>query len=351
MTTTARAGQAASAPPPATARAGVRAARRLFAVRELGIALALLVLIAVTTTVNPRFLSGQSRKDLMLGATILVVLAVGQAIVIITRNVDLSVGSVLGLSAFATGKLFLAMPDAPIVLAVLAGIGLGTFCGVVNGALIAAARVPALVVTLGTLYMFRGLDYSWAAGQQINAADLPSGFKAMGTATVLGVPVLALFAIVVLLVAGYYLRSYRSGRELYAIGSDPAAARLSGIPVGRRVFGALVVSGALAGLAGVLYAARFGTLDASAGSGMELNVVAAAVVGGVAIFGGSGSVYGAALGALLLSTIGSALPVLRIDPFWQQAVVGALILAAIGLDRVLAARVAHRLRGRKPRGA
>ncbi|WP_326557318.1 ABC transporter permease [Micromonospora sp. NBC_01796] len=351
MTTTAPAGQTASAPPPATTRAGVRAAHRLFAVRELGIALALLLLIAVTTAVNPRFLSGQSRKDLMLGATILVVLAVGQAIVIITRNVDLSVGSVLGLSAFATGKLFLAMPDAPIVLAVLAGIGLGTLCGIVNGALIAVARVPALVVTLGTLYMFRGLDYSWAAGQQINAADLPSGFKAMGTATVLGVPVLALFAIVVLLVAGYYLRSYRSGRELYAIGSDPAAARLSGIPVGRRVFGALVVSGALAGLAGVLYAARFGTLDASAGSGMELNVVAAAVVGGVAIFGGSGSVYGAALGALLLSTIGSALPVLRIDPFWQQAVVGALILTAIGLDRVLAARVAHRLRGRKARGA
>lgn len=351
MTTTVRAGQAPSAPPPATARGDGRAAHRLFAVRELGIALALVLLVAVTTAVNPRFLSGQSRKDLMLGATILVVLVVGQAIVIITRNVDLSVGSVLGLSAFATGKLFLALPDAPIVLAVLAGVGLGALCGVVNGALIAVARVPALVVTLGTLYMFRGFDYSWAAGQQINAADMPSGFKDMGTATVLGVPVLALFAIVVLLVAGYYLRSYRSGRELYAIGSDPVAARLSGIPVGRRVFAALVVSGALAGLAGVLYAARFGTLDAAAGSGMELNVVAAAVVGGVAIFGGSGSVYGAALGALLLSTIGSALPVLRIDPFWQQTVVGALILTAIGLDRVLAARVAHRLRGRKARGA
>ncbi|MFK3985079.1 ABC transporter permease [Micromonospora sp. NPDC050397] len=351
MTTTARAGQAPSAPPPATTRGDSRAARRLFAVRELGIGLALVLLVAVTTAVNPRFLSGQSRKDLMLGATILVVLVVGQAIVIITRNVDLSVGSVLGLSAFATGKLFLALPDAPIVLAVLAGVGLGVLCGAVNGALIAVARVPALVVTLGTLYMFRGFDYSWAAGQQINAADMPSGFKDMGTATVLGVPVLALFAIVVLLVAGYYLRSYRSGRELYAIGSDPAAARLSGIPVGRRVFAAMVVSGALAGLAGVLYAARFGTLDAAAGSGMELNVVAAAVVGGVAIFGGSGSVYGAALGALLLSTIGSALPVLRIDPFWQQTVVGALILTAIGLDRVLAARVARRLRGRKARGA
>ncbi|GAA4699211.1 ABC transporter permease [Phytohabitans rumicis] len=339
------------APGPTRARGDVRGAHRLFVVRELGIALALILLITVTTISNPRFLNAQGRKDLMLGATILVVLAVGQAIVVITRNVDLSVGSVLGLSAFATGKLFLAMPDAPIVLALLAGVGLGLLCGIVNGALIAVARVPALVVTLGTLYVFRGIDYSWAAGQQINAADMPRGFKNMGTQTLLGVPVLALFAVVVLLVAGFYLRNYRSGRELYAIGSDPAAARLSGIPVGKRVFAAMAVSGGLAGLAGVLYAARFGTLDAAAGTGIELNVVAAVVVGGVAIFGGSGSVYGAALGAVLLSTIGAALPVLRIDPFWQQAVVGALILAAIGLDRALTARIAHRLRGRRARGA
>jgi rhamnose transport system permease protein len=200
------------------------------------------------------------------------------------------------------------------------------------------------VVTLGTLYVFRGIDYTWATGKQINAADMPSGFLRMGTKAVLGVPVLALFVVVVVVVAGYYMRSFRSGRELYAIGSEPAAARLSGIPVGRRIFGAFVVSGALAGLAGVLYAARFGTLDANAGINSELNVVAAVVVGGVAIFGGSGSVYGAALGAVLLTTIGAALPVLGVSPFWQRAAVGALILAAIGLDRVLMARVAAQLR-------
>jgi rhamnose transport system permease protein len=163
--------------------------------------------------------------------------------------------------------------------------------------------------------------------------------------------VLALVAAAITLAAGWYLSSYRSGRELYAIGSDPDAARLSGIPVGRRVFAAFGVNGALAGLAGVLYAARFGTLDATVGSGDELQVVAAAVVGGVAIFGGSGTVYGAAVGALLLTTIGTALAVLRVNPFWQQAAVGLLLLAAIALDRVLAARVARRLRGRTPHGA
>jgi rhamnose transport system permease protein len=324
---------------------------RVFVVRELGILLALVLLIGITAIVNPRFLSAQSIKDLLLSSSILAILAIGQAIVIITRNVDLSVGSILGLAAFATGTLFVEHPKAFIPLVMLLGVALGAACGAVNGALIAGTKVPALVVTLGTLYVFRGIDYFWATGKQINAADMPPAFLHLGTATVLKVPVLALFAVAVLLVAGYYMRSYRGGRELYAIGSDPVAARLSGIPVGKRVFFAFVASGALAGLAGVLYAARFGTLDANAGIGVELNVVAAVVVGGVAIFGGSGSVYGAALGAVLLTTIGAALPVLGVSPFWQRAAVGALILAAIALDRLLAVSVARSLlRGRKANG-
>jgi rhamnose transport system permease protein len=326
-----------------------RTARRWVLAREMSILAALVALIVITTAVNPRFLSAQSVKDLLLGATILTILAVGQAVVIITRNVDLSVGSVLGLATFATGSIFLAAPSLPIPIAVLAATALGAVCGAVNGGLIVAAKVPALVVTLGTLYVFRGLDYMWAGAKQINAADMPPAFLRMGTATVVGVPLLALYAVAVLVVAGFVLRHYRAGRDLYAIGSDPAAARLVGLPVGRRVFFAFVVSGALAGLAGALHAARFGTLDANAGVNMELNVVAAAVVGGVAIFGGSGSVYGAALGAMLLTTIGAALPVLGVDPFWQRAAVGALILAAIGLDRALAVRLANRLKGRKAR--
>jgi rhamnose transport system permease protein len=331
----------------APAAGGTRTARRFFVARELGILLALLLLVAVTTSVRPGFLSPQSIRDLLLDSAILVILAVGQTIVIITRNVDLSVGSVVGLSAFEVGSLFVAAPNAPIPLVVLVGMALGAVCGAVNGFLTAAAQVPSLVVTLGTMYAFRGVDYFWASGRQINAEDLPDGFLRIGTTGFGAVPLLAVFALVVLLVAGDLLRSYRGGRELYAIGSEPDAARLSGIPIGRRLFVVFVVSGALAGLAGTLYAARFGTLDAKAGTGMELTVIAAAVVGGVAIFGGSGTVYGAALGAVLLTAIGSALAVLRINPFWQQAVVGALILAAIGLDRALTARLARRLRDRR----
>ncbi len=312
----------------------------LLRARELGIVLALVALVAVTTAVNPRFLSGQSIRDLILGAAIVVVLAVGQAVVVITRNIDLSVGSVLGLSAYAVGSLLQAAPGTPVPLALLVGLGFGAVCGLVNGALVRFGNVPSLVVTLGTLYAFRGIGYFWAGGQQINADELPPAFLGFGTAGLLGVPWLLLIALVVLLVAGFVLRNYRSGRELYAMGSNPEAARLAGIPVGRRTLAAFVLSGALAGLAGVLFAARFGTIDAAAGTGYELNVVAAVVVGGVAVFGGSGTVYGAAVGALLLTTIGSALPVLGIDQFWQQAIVGALILVAIGTDRIVAARVA-----------
>lgn len=312
--------------------------------RELGIVLALAALVIVTGVANPRFLSGQSLRDLVLGAAILIVLAVGQTVVIITRNIDLSVGSVLGLSAYAVGSLLEASPGTPVVVAVLLGLVSGAVLGLVNGALVRFGNVPSLVVTLGTLYVYRGVAFFWAGGRQINADELPPDFLGFGTATVLGVPWLLIIAVVVVLAIGYVLRNYRSGRELYAMGSDPAAARLAGIPVGRRTLAAFTLSGALAGLAGVLFAARFGTVDAAAGTGYELNVVAAAVVGGVAVFGGSGTVYGAAIGALLLTAIGSALPVLGIDQFWQQAIVGALILVAIGTDKAVAARVAARLR-------
>lgn len=315
--------------------------------RELGIVLALAALVVVTAVVNPRFLSVQSLRDLALGAAVLVVLAVGQAIVVITRNIDLSVGSVLGLSAFAVGSLLQAAPGLPVVVALVVGVAVGAVCGLVNGGLVQLGSVPSLVVTLGTLYVFRGVAYLWAGGQQINADELPGAFLDFGTATVLGIPWLIVVAAVVVGLAGTFLRSHRAGRELYAIGSEPDAARLAGIAVGRRTLAAFVASGALAGLAGVLFAARFGTVDAAAGTGYELNVVAAVVVGGVAVFGGSGTVWGAAIGAVLLTTIGSALPVLGIDQFWQQAIVGALILLAIGTDRAVAARVAARLRTRE----
>lgn len=312
--------------------------------RELPVSVALIALVTITALVNPRFLTGQSVKDLLLNATIVMILAIGQAIVIITRNVDLSVGSILGLSGFLTGTLFATVPGIPIPVVFLAGIALGVLLGAFNGLLVTMAGVPALVITLGTLYIYRGINNAWAGGKEYFSGDRPVEFGNLSVDTLLGFPIITLIGLVVLVIVAVVLAGTRGGRDFYAIGSDPEAARLFGIPIKRRVFTAFLVNGALAGLGGVLYASRFSSVGATTGTGIELDVVAAAVVGGVAIFGGSGSVVGAAIGALLLTTITSSLAALRVDKFWQQAVVGILILAAIIVDRVASLRTARRLR-------
>ena len=312
--------------------------------RETGILLAFVLVVVAATIKNPNFLfSADGFRDLLLTPSILLLVAVGQAVVIITRNVDLSVGSTLGLSAYMTGRLFIDFPGIPIIVVFVAGILFGGLLGLVNGALVAFAKVPALVITLGTLYIYRGINVAWTGSDRINASDMPKDFLGLGTAQILYIPVLTIIALIVLIAAGWYMRNQRGGRELYAIGSDPGAAQLYGLKVTQRVLVAFVVCGALAGLAGVLYAARYGTINSQAGSGFELEAVGAAVIGGVAIFGGSGTVWGAAIGAFLLFTINRALPILGVQDFWQRAVVGALIIGAIVLDRLLALRQTRKL--------
>ncbi len=341
----------AHAAAPAEGARSRRLTERVLRVRELGIVAALALLITVTAILEPRFIETNSLRNLALNAAIFAILAVGQTLVIVTRNVDLSVGSVLGLSAYFAGDLLFKHPGMALPLVFLLGIALGAACGLLNGVLVTWGQVPALVVTLGTLYAFRGLAFLWTGGSQISANQLPDAFLNLGSDSIAGVPILVWIALVVVLCVGQWLRDYRPGRELYAIGSNPEGARLAGVRSGRRVLIAFVLAGALAGLGGVLFTARFGTVDATAGVGYELTVIAAAVVGGVAIFGGTGTVYGAALGALLLGTITSSLIVLRVAAFWQQAAIGALLLLAIALDRLLALRVEAALRRRSARRA
>lgn len=321
-----------------------RGVGRLARARETGIFLVLVVIVVVTTVVNPNFLfSTDGWRDLLLTPAMLLLLAVGAAMVIVTRSVDLSVGSVVGLTAYLTGQVFIHVPGIPVIAVFVIGAAAGAFLGLINGVLVSFAKVPALVITLGTLYVYRGVNVLWTGSNQINPSQLPNSFLDIGTNSIVGIPYLFIIAIVIVLVAGWYMRNRRSGRELYAIGSDPAAAELYGLKVRRRILVAFVVSGALAGLAGVLFLARYGTSSSQTGNGLELQAVGAAVIGGVAIFGGSGSIYGAAIGAFLLTTISRALPILGVQSFWQQAVVGILIIGAIVLDRYLSLRVTRRL--------
>jgi rhamnose transport system permease protein len=335
--------ETAGKPPRISSR---RLTERVFRVRESGIIVVLIVFVAITVSIEPRFASQQEAQFILANTTIFALLALGETMVIVSRNVDLSIGSVVGLSAYVSANLFGKIHGIPIVVVFLVGLGIGLAVGVANGLMVAIGRVPSLVVTLATLYIVRGLDILIVGGNEVVAQTLPNAFIQIPRAGVYGVPYLAIVIAVVIGVGAYYLRSYRSGRELYAIGSNPEAARLAGIRVGRRVFTAFAVSGAIAGVAGVLWAAQYQTIDSNAGTGYELIVIASVVVGGVAIFGGSGSAVGAAIGALLLQTINSALYVLGISPFWDQAIAGALLLAAITLDRVISLRLSAALRRR-----
>ncbi len=323
----------------------------VFRIREFGIIAVLALLVIVTTSIQSRFLSAQEFKFIMLDTTVFALLAIGETMVVLTRNVDLSVGSVLGLSAYLSANLFGTHPGISIVLVFLVGAGIGAACGIANGLLTTVGRVPSLVVTLATLYIIRGIDTWRVGGGEVVASSLPNAFLNIPQATIGGIPDLAIVVALAVAAVAYYLRSFRSGRELYAIGSNPDAARLAGIPIGRRVFTVFVVSGALAGVAGVLWAARYGTIDSTAGTGYELTVITAVVVGGVAIFGGSGSVVGAALGALLLNTINSALYVLGISAFWDQAIAGLLLISAITIDQLIKVQVTTALRRRSRLGA
>ena len=322
-------------------------AELMFRFRELGIVLALVLVVGVTAIDNPNFVSTTSLQQLLAGASIIGLLAIGETIVIVTRNVDLSIGSVLGLSAYAAGTIFVNHPHVWVPLVFLAGAGIGAVCGVVNGAIVTLLRVPSLVVTLGTLYVIRGIDSAWAGGNQIASFSLPDGFNKIGYGTFLGVPYLAIVTIVAVAIATYAMRAFRTGRDFYAIGSSPEAARRAGIRVSLRVFVAFVLSGAIAGFAGVLWLSQYGSVDAIAGQGYELQVIAAVVVGGVAIFGGSGTVLGAALGALLLNTIDSALVVVKVSSNWNMALAGALLIGAIAFDRLISVRLAPALRTRR----
>ena len=322
-------------------------AELVFRFRELGIVLALLLVVGGTTIDNHRFLSTTNVQQVLSSASIIALLAIGETIVIITRNVDLSIGSVLGISAYASGELYVHHPHVSLVFVFLLAIAIGSVCGIVNGLVVTVARVPSLVVTLGTLYIIRGIDGAWAGGNQVNASMLPGSFNKIGYGTVLGVPYLGVIAIVAVAIATYAMRSFRTPRDFYAIGSDPDAARLAGIPVGSRVFLAFVLSGAIAGLAGAVWLSYYASVDAIAGVGYEFQVITAVVVGGVAIFGGSGTVLGAALGALLLNAINSALVVVNVSSFWSQALAGALLVGAIAFDRLVAVRVAPALRSRR----
>jgi ribose transport system ATP-binding protein/rhamnose transport system ATP-binding protein len=312
---------------------------RLLARREFGLLCAIAAVVVPAALINFRFLSAPNLTAIAMDAALLVIVAMGQMLVMLTRNIDLSIASVIGLSAYGSASFMHAFPELPVVAGIAAACTLGLACGLLNGLVVTLGGVPSIVVTLGSLTVLRGLTSLWAGGKQISADQVPQAWLDLTSVNLFGIPAVVIIAAVTLAIGGFVLYAYPAGRQLYATGSNPDGAVLIGIRSTLLVLAAFAVSGFLAGFDGALWASRYATVDARVATGYELTVIAAVVVGGVAVRGGMGSVAGVALGAILLLVIQNGLTLARVDPLWLQGAYGLVILVAVGLDAVVARRV------------
>jgi rhamnose transport system permease protein len=297
--------------------------------REPLLAAMVVLLVVAVGLKEPAFLSADSLANVVTDSTLLVMLALTQMLVIVTRGVDLSVASNLALSGMVAAMLGAHYPGMPLALIMLAAVAVGLGLGLVNGWLIGRLELPPIVVTLGTMSVYRGAVFVLSGGAWVSAHQMPPHFIAFPLDRLLGVPHLVWIAAATLAALAWVARSTRFGRDLYAIGNAPQCAGYIGIPTHKRLLWTYALSGAVAGLCGYLWVARYAVAYTEIAYGFEFTVIAACVIGGVSIGGGVGTVLGATLGALFLTVIGNALPVLQVSPFWQSALTGLVILVAV----------------------
>jgi rhamnose transport system permease protein len=307
--------------------------------REAGISLFILILVAAVTVRAPSFLTVDNFEDILLNISILAIVALAQTMVIITHGIDLSVSSMIGLVGMMVAFLVKQNPEMPVVLPVMVGMALGAVLGTFNGLIITYGKVPPIIATLGTLSIYRGLIFYYSQGTWINSFELPASFKTLSKGTPLGLPNMVIIAILVAVIVYFFLNYTRTGRDIFAVGSNPEAAQFAGIRRERITFLVYLISGLLSGLAAVLWISRFESAQTNTALGFELQTVAASVVGGVSISGGVGTVSGVLLGALLLGIIQNSLTLIRISPFWQLAAQGLLILIAVISDKWILNRI------------
>lgn len=303
--------------------------RLWFASREAKLLLALLLICIAISVREPRFLDLDNLEQVALSGTLVCIVALGQALLIVGRQIDLSVGAMVAASAFVSADWLAAHPDGSLIVVFLIGISIGVLLGAGNAVLVAGLRIPAIVATLGTLAIYRGGIIVYAGGRQISATVLPDSYGNIAQMHIGGQSPLVWTTLALVVILGWLARFTRTGRNVYAIGSNTEGAEFAGIGVRRHIAYLFVLSGGLCGLTGVLWGARFGTVDAVIAPDLQLQTISAAVVGGVSIFGGSGSVYGAAIGAAIFVVLQNGVQLLGLDQFWIPALLGAAILATV----------------------
>lgn len=300
--------------------------------REMLLIGAIVLLLALISTRFPAFVSPSNLAHVFNDTSPLILLAIGQMIVVLTKCIDLSIAANLALTGMVVAMINVAAPGVPVVVILFVAIGMGTLLGMFNGVLVWKLGIPPIVVTLGTMTIFRGIIFLLSDGKWVNSHEMSLAFKAFPRTELLGLPMLSWIAIFVVIVFAVVMTRTTLGRAFYAAGGNPHAATYAGIDVGKTQFWAFTISGALAGLTGYLWVSRYAVAYVDIAAGFELDVVAACVIGGVSIMGGIGSVGGALLGALFLGVIKNALPVVNVSPFWQLAISGSAIIIAVALN-------------------
>jgi rhamnose transport system permease protein len=311
----------------------------LFKKREFGIFLFILILLAVFGTLEPRFFRSDNLSAILSSVGILMVVGAGQTLVIVTRNIDLSVGSSLGMAAMVMGMVARENPDFPIFGLIVIAMIVGGLCGLLNGLLVSYGKIPSIIATLGTLAIIRGAVFLVSDNVQIDPNDVPKGIIELSTTSPIGIPWLLIFAFLSIILVWYISSKTLLGKRIYAVGSNPEGAISRGLSFNRITILVFVFVGVLAGLGGVLYTARYATINpADVGRGLEFDVISAVVIGGTNIFGGSGTALGTALGCILIGVLSNGLTVVGVSPFWKACATGFLILAAVAIDNLVRKR-------------
>lgn len=303
--------------------------------REVGLLGFIVLLSVIIQWRNPSFLTIENLNDMITNTAILSILAVGMMLVIITRGIDLSIGATLALSGMIAALTVGAYPDLPPLVAILLGVGIGIVSGVVLGAIIAKGGVLPIIATLGMMYIFRGLTFMVSGGKWVSAHQMPDSFKGIATGSFLGINHLILIAVLIYVAFYYFINHTRTGRQIYAVGSNPDSAKISGINHDKIIWLVYTIMGGLSGLAGVLWVSKFASAQGDTASGYELTVIAACVLGGVNIAGGSGKISGLILGSVLIGIMNNALPLINVSPFWQTGIQGGIILIAVVLNALV----------------
>lgn len=309
-----------------------------FQFRELGLVAFIIILCIVIQSRNSSFLSIENINDMVKNTAIMSILAVGMMLVLITRGIDLSIGAIIALSGMICAQLVSDYSTNPILI-ILLGIVIGIVCGLINGFLISKIGILPIIATLGLMNIFRGVTYKISNGEWVSSYQMSEGFLEIATGSILGVNNLIVIAVIIFIVFYYIVNHTIIGRQVYAVGSNPESAAVSGINQNKILLFVYGTMGGLSGLCGVLWVSKFASAQGDTASGYEMTVIAACILGGVSIAGGAGKISGVFLGALLLGILQNALPLLNVSPFWQTGIQGAIILFAVILNTLVKRRV------------